>query len=153
MPRTLTLPRWEDFEAAFIIGSPDARYFVHLETGEVEYTSHMDDEKVRGRVLARTGGPGWLEVPRAGSDAAMAEIEEFIATEGDPVVAADLRASLKERIPFRAFMRALGTHPGSRQRWNDARRRGIHKRLLAFCRANDLVIDDDHFRGVVAELE
>ena len=149
MPRTVAV-RWDDFEAAFIIGSPDARTFVCLRTGDVEYTSHMDDDTVRQRILGRASGPDWLEIPRVSTDVGMAEIEAFIASEADPELAAALRRSLQERQPFRAFMAALAKGDGARLRWAAARQRGIEDRLLAFCTAHDLVIDDDRFRALVA---
>ena len=148
MPRTLTVS-WDDFEAAFIIGSPDARYFVNVGTGEVQYTSHLDDDQVRNRIVGRTAGADWIEIPRASSADGMAEIKAFIAAEPDDVTRAALEKSLTERVPFRAFMTALGTLPDGRRRWADARLAGIHARLVRFCLARDLEIDDDRYRAIL----
>ena len=149
MPRTLTV-RWDDFEAAFIIGAPDSRYFLNLDTGEVEYTSHLDDEKVRSRIERRTAGEHWLEIPRASTPEGMAEIRDFIQCEEDPDLRHSLEASLSERNPLMGFNRALGTDIAARKRWSARRMAGIHERLLAFCQAHDLVIDDDAFRALLS---
>ena len=146
MPRTLNVS-WDDFEAAFIIGSPDARYFVNVASGEVLYTSHLDDDQVRTRVLNRTSGPDWLEIPR--STDGMAEIGAFIAAEPDAAARAALEKSLTLKLPLKQFMMALAQIEGGRQRWSDARLRAIHGRLLAFCREHDLEVDDDRYRAIV----
>lgn len=151
MPKTFSV-RWDDFEAAFIIGSPDARYFVNTSTGEVEYTSHLDGETVRTRVLGRTSGDDWLEISRASTPEGMVEIEEFISSEDDADFAAQLRTSLEGRRGLITFNRTLGTRPEARKRWSELRMRAIRRRCLAFCREHDLEIDDDAYRAVVAEL-
>lgn len=148
MPRTVTVS-WDDFEAAFIIGSPDARYFVNVVTGEVQYTSHLDDDQVRGRIVGRTKGEDWVEIPRASSSDGMAEIRAFIDAEPDAAARAALQKSLGERVPFRAFMMALAQVPEGRRRWADARLAGIHARLARFCRERDLEIDDERYRAIV----
>ncbi len=147
MPTTVTV-RWDDFEAAFIIGSPESRYFLDTTTGAVEYTSHFDDEAVRERVLRRAAAPGWLEIPRPSEDDARAEVSEFIASETDEAIRAALQAGFSERHAFKGFNSALGKYPEARRRWTSARLAGIHRRLLAFTRRNDLVVDDDRFRAL-----
>jgi len=151
MTTTVTV-RWDDFEAAFFIGSPDARYFLDTRDGTVEYTSHMDGSQVRERVLRQTGAEGWIEIPRAGPEAGLKEIAAFADTQ-PPEIAENLRASLKDSVPFRAFNRAMAGHPEVRRAWRQALMDGIHRRLLSFCRANDLLIDDDRFQALAARLE
>ncbi len=148
MPRSLTV-RWDDFEAAFIITSPDAVYFVNTDTGDVEYTSHMDGETVRERILKRTGGDQWIEIPRATYEDGIAELKAFAEAEPDAELSAALVAALAEKLPPRAFNRALGGNVEARRRWSAARMAGIHQRLLAFCTEHDLVIDDDRFRALL----
>ena len=152
MPQTLRIPRWEDFESAFIIGSPDARYFLHLESGTVEYTSHLDGETVRSRVLRQTSGPGWVELPRASTPEGMAEVQAFIEAEEDGALRAELRAALESRLGFVKFNRTLGRYADARARWAAARMRGIHQRILTFCRQHDLDVDHDRFRAIIDEL-
>lgn len=147
MLKTLTV-RWDDFEAAFIIGAPGSRYFLSLRTGDVEYTSFMDGETVKSRVLKRTSGDGWLEIPRASTDEAMAEIQAFIETEPDAELRAAMQAGIESKHPLKGFNRALGANVEPRRRWAAARMRGIHDRLLAFCAAHELAIDDDRFRAL-----
>ncbi len=144
--RTVPMERWEDFEAAFYIGSPDARYFLNVESGEVVYTSHMDDEKVRGRILERTRLPGWLELPRASTPEGMDEVRAFVASETRPELLEALTRSLAERVPLRAFMRVVYADPQARARWATDRIRAIHRRILAFCEHEGLVIDHDRYR-------
>ncbi len=151
MPKTFTV-RWDDFEAAFIIGSPDARYFVNTTTGEVEYTSHLDGETVRTRVLKRTAGSEWLEVPRASTPEGMQEIEQFIGTEEDTELKEALRSALQGRRGLIMFNRALGAHPEARKRWSELRMLGIRRRCLAFCREHDLEVDDPAYRTLVDEI-
>lgn len=148
MTTTLKL-RWEDFEAAFIIGSPNARYFVSLTTGEVVYTSHMDGEKVRARVLKQTTQPGWLELPRPDMEAARREVEGFADTVADQELGARIREALGASVPFLAFNRTLGVDKDARRAWGAFRDKGIATRLLAFCQAHDLAIDDDRFRALL----
>ena len=148
MTTTLTL-RWEDFEAAFIIGSPNARYFVSLTTGEVVYTSHMDGEKVRARVLKQTAQPGWLELPRPDMDDARREVEAFADTVEDKELGVRIREALGASVPFLAFNRALGSDKDARRGWAAFRDQNIAARLLAFCKEHDLAIDDDRFRALL----
>jgi len=152
MSRTLTV-RWDDFEAAFIIGAPDSRYYLNLASGEVEYTSHLDGQTVRDRVARRVAAGEWLEIPRASTPEGMAEIHAFIEAQTDPDLQAGLRAGLAEKNPLMGFNRALGSDLAARRRWSDHRMRGIHQRLMAFCRENDLVVDDPAFRDIVAALD
>lgn len=150
--KTLTV-RWDDFEAAFIIGAPGSRYFVNVCNGEVEYTGHLDGDTVRERVQRRVESGDWLEIPRASTPEGMAEIAAFIEAQDDDTLKSRLRAGLAEKKALMGFNKALGTDLAARRRWSDHRMRGIHTRLLAFCRANDLVIDDPAFRDIVAALD
>lgn len=144
---TLLNVRWEDFEAAFIVGAPDSRYFLDTGSGHVDYTSFLDDESVRNRVLARTSQPGWLEIPRPTSADARAEIAAFIAAQ--PLeVRAGLEKGLAEKNPFMGFNKALGLQPEVRRAWADARLAAIRRRLFAFTSAHDLEIDDERFRAL-----
>ncbi len=147
MATTLTV-RWDDFEAAFIIGSPDSRYFVDTASGAVEYSSHFDDDAVRERVLRRASQPGWLEIPRPTEDDARAEVQSFIDAEPDADVRAALQAGFAEKHAFKGFNVALGRFPEVRRRWASHRLSGIHARLLAFTRRHDLAIDDERFRAL-----
>ncbi len=143
--------RFEDFESAFIVGSPDSRYFVSTETGEVTHTSHFDDETVRRRILDKVSAPSWLEVPRPTEADAHAEIDAFIAAEGrDGEIGQALTAGLNEKKPFVGFNKALGKFPDARRRWSDARMAAIHRRLLAFTTEHGLHIDDPAYAAIVA---
>ena len=144
MPNKITVS-WDDLEAAFVIGSPDAHYFLHAQTGELIYLSPMDDESTRERILKKVEEPGWLEIPRASTPEGMVEVESFIAGEPDESYRAELTACLSERIPFRAFMMVLATNPSARARWSELREEGIQTCLHDFCRAHDLEIDDERF--------
>jgi hypothetical protein len=144
VPNKITVS-WDDLEAAFVIGSPDAHYFLHAQTGELIYLSPMDDESTRERILKKVEEPGWLEIPRASTPEGMVEVEAFIAAEPDESYRAELTACLSERIPFRAFMMVLATNPSARDRWSEWREEGIQKRVQDFCRTHDLEIDDERF--------
>ena len=150
MPRTLTV-RWDDFEAAFFLGSPEARYFVNLESGEVVYTSHMDGETVRERVLRQTKQAPWIAIPRAPADQPLQEIRAFAAQVDDEDMKAAIMASLDASQTPRAFNAAIGTNVEVRRAWRAHLQRGIQQRLLAFCQSADLEIDDDRFRALVSE--
>ena len=146
--RILTV-RWDDFEAAFIIGSPDARYFLNLLTGEVEYTSHMDGETVKERVLAKVAAGDFLEITRPSFDVAMDEVTSFIGSEA-PDVQAQLNDGMQQhKSPFLGFNRAMGSDVELRRRWSAHRQAGIERRLVAFCKHHDLAIDDERFHSLV----
>lgn len=148
--KTISL-RFEDFESAFIIGSPDSRYFVSTETGEVIHTSHFDDETVRKRILDKVSAPGWLEIPRPTEADARAEIDAFIASEGrDGEIGQALTAGLSDKKPFVGFNKALGKFPDARRRWSEARMAAIHRRLLAFTTQHELIIDDPAFAAIAS---
>ncbi len=136
--------RWDDFEAAFFIGSPDAQYFFNRETGETVYTSHMDGETVRERILRQTKADPWIAIPRATPDDGLAEIRAFAEAQEDEALKAKLLAALETNHPPMAFNKALD--PESRRRWRAALQAGIERRLLAFCTEHELEIDDERFR-------
>jgi hypothetical protein len=50
------------------------------------------------------------------------------------------------------FNRTLGRYPDARARWVAARMRGIHIRILTFCRKHDLDADHDKYRTIVETL-
>ena len=142
--------RWDDFEAAFIIGSPDSRYFVNLDSGEVRYSSFLDDESVRNRGLAQTAQPHWVEIVRPTQADARAEVEVFIGAQKDDAVREALTKGYRERNPFMGFNKALGSFPDVRRGWATARMAGIHRRLLAFTKAHSVSIDDDRYRALLS---
>ena len=143
---------WDDFEMAFMIGSPDAKYFFHLGTGELKYLSYLDDDKAKEKLLKQTQDNGWIEIPRASTPEGMEEIENFIASEEDPVVKTSLEQSLADAKPLLAFNRALGGATPARKRWTVARIASMHTRLINFCEAHDLVIEDERFEDIRASL-
>ena len=99
--------RWDDFESAFIIGSPDARYFLNLKTGETEYTSHMDGETVKNRILSKVEAGDYLEIPRVNIDDALDEIMSFIDAQ-ESETAKRLRDGMTQHSsPFLGFNRAM----------------------------------------------
>ncbi|HIA04396.1 MAG TPA: hypothetical protein EYN06_05570 [Myxococcales bacterium] len=143
---------WDDFEMAFMIGSPDAKYFFHLGTGELKYLSYLDDDKAKEKLLKQTQDDSWIEIPRASTPEGMEEIANFIASEEDPVVKANLEQSLTTAKPLLAFNRALGGATPARKRWTVARITSMHIRLIDFCEAHDLLIEDERFEEIRAAL-
>ena len=139
---------WDDFESAFIIGSPDARYFIHASSGEVEYISHMDGEVVRERLERKTESPDWIEIQRPTQDDAMTEIRQFIEAETNTDTVERLANSLSETRPFVAFNRAMGSDVELRRRWSTARMAGIHQRLMLFCSKHGFSINDERFTAI-----
>ena len=121
---TVLTVRWEDFESAFIIGSPDARYFLNLETGETEYTSHMDGDTVNARVLKKVEAGDFLEIPRPSFDDAMAEVSAFIRSENSETQIRLREGMTEHRSPFLGFNRAIGADRELRARWSTHRQAG-----------------------------
>lgn len=140
--------RWGDFEAAFFVGSPGARYFFNRSNGEVDYTSHMDGPDVRDRILRRTSDDEWLEIPRVTMDDAQVEMREFAQAEADDTLRAALLEALQSATWPRAFNQALGSDQEARGRWAKARQAGINRRLLAFCAQHAVVVDAPEFRAL-----
>ncbi len=136
---------WDEFEAAFIIGHPEARYFFNVMTGEVLYLSHMDEERTRERVQAKVSSADWVPIPRASTTEGMSEIQTFIDTESDQSFQEELKSALSDPIPFRAFMMALVGKPEAKERWSGIREDGISKRMHAFCETHDITINDARF--------
>jgi len=136
---------WDEFEAAFIIGHPEARYFFNVMTGEVLYLSHMDEERTRERVQTKVASDDWAPIPRASTTEGMSEIQTFIDTETDESFQAELTAALSDPIPFRAFMMALVGKADAKKRWSDIREDGIATRMHAFCSTHDITINDERF--------
>jgi hypothetical protein len=151
MSTTVSLD-WDEFEMAFMIGSPDAMYLLNTQTGVLEYVSHLDDEEGRQTILDRAQGDVWVEIPRASTPEGLAEIQLFISTESDSELKARLEASMESANAFVAFNQALGGATPARKRWTVGRIRGMHRRLLDFCAARDLVIDDPRFTEIKASL-
>jgi hypothetical protein len=137
---------------AFMIGSPDAKYFLDIDSGELEYLSYLDDEEAKDALLKRTEDDNWVEIPRASTREGMLEIQAFIDSEEDAEVKAELESSQKESNPLLAFNRALGGATPARKRWTLARINSMHGRLLDFCDAHELVVDDERFHEVKASL-
>jgi hypothetical protein len=137
---------------AFMIGSPDAKYFLNIDTGKLEYLSYLDDEEAKDALLKRTEDDNWVEIPRASTPEGMLEIQAFIDSEEDAEVKAVLESSQKENNPLLAFNRALGGATPARKRWTVARINSMHSRLLNFCDAHELVVDDERFHEVKASL-
>ena len=140
--------RWDDFESAFIIGSPDARYFLNLKTGETEYTSHMDGETVKNRILSKVEAGDYLEIPRVNIDDALDEIMSFIDAQ-ESETAKRLRDGMTQHSsPFLGFNRAMGSDRELRAHWARHRQQGIERRLYLFCKEHDMEIDDERFRAL-----
>ena len=142
--------RWDDFESAFIIGSPDARYFLNLDTGETEYTSHMDGETVKSRILAKVKDGNFLEIPRNSLDTALNEVTTFIDAQENDIAMRLRDGMLHHKSPFLGFNRAMGDDRELRRRWATHRQAGIERRLIAFCQAHDLTIDHERYRALLA---
>ena len=142
--RTLSVD-WDHFEEAFVIGSPDARYFLHVHTGEVAYIGPMDGPTVRQRVMTRVEAEGWVEIPRPSLADALEEIRGFAAAEVDEEVRERLLAALRDPRPPVAFNRALGRDRALRRRWAAWRDRAIAARLVAFCERHDIQPDDPRY--------
>ena len=142
--------RWDDFESAFIIGSPDARYFLNLDTGETEYTSHMDGETVKSRILTKVKDGNFLEIPRSSLETALNEVTKFIDAQENDIAMRLRDGMLHHKSPFLGFNRAMGDDRELRRRWSTHRQAGIERRLLAFCQANDLTIDHERYRALLA---
>jgi len=144
--------RWDDFEAAFFIGSPDARYFLNRDTGAVEYTSHMDGETVRERILRQTKNEPWIEIPRVEPGTGIRELHQFTETVSDETHRNALLEALKTPRPLVSFNKALGADPAIRKQWKTALMNGIHRRLLSFCVEHELRVDDERFRDIQQRL-
>ena len=141
--------RWEDFESAFIIGSLDARYFLNLDTGETEYTSHMDGDTVKARVLQKVESGHFLEIPCPSFDDAMAEVSAFISSENAETQTRLKEGMMEHRSPFLGFNRAIGSDRELRARWSAHRQAGIERRLISFCRDHELAIENEVYKQLL----
>lgn len=106
--------------AAYADYSPDNRYYLDLETGEVLYLSEFMDEGVAEELESRIveGCRGrYVSVPCESSGEGYRDMEDFIVTVVDAGARERLFEAISGRGAFRRFRDVLLDYPELRERW------------------------------------
>jgi hypothetical protein len=100
--------------------SPEHRYFLDTETGEVIPVSEWFDDAGKQLAEIDEAEPGrYLQVPRAGSHEGYADMQDFIDTVSDEHLHELLDVAIQGRGAFRRFKDVLARDPAEQQCWFD----------------------------------
>mgnify|MGYP006928202227 CR=1 FL=1 len=96
---------------------------------------------------------GWHEVPFQESDDAFAMMNEFADSLRPGKGRTALRNALSDDKPFRRFRAELGRFAGIARRYRELVAEESAARLVVFCLANDLTLDDPRFAKLSRQLQ
>ena len=140
-----------------LFGSASPMTMSHWNVGTGEIFHVRRGKRHRDRVQAFEerlfDEEGWHEVPFQESDDAYAMAMEFVDELRPGKARVQLRLALEGEKPFRRFRDGLKKFAGVHRRYNKVVAEEALGRLVVFCLANSLRIDDPRFAASSRELE
>jgi elongation factor P hydroxylase len=85
-------------------------------------------------------GARYIAVPTADSREGYRDMEDFIATVGNPQLRSQLACAIQGRGAFRRFKDTLLTHPAERERWFAFSQARVRERVLAWLAEEGLAV-------------
>lgn len=125
---------WGLLAAAFSDDTAGARWYLHVETGEIIRVVETDVSP--GEHLDK----GFVGIERARSKEQYRWMQRFIASLEDRALAVDLMRAISGKNAFRRFRNAISEHPKICEEWHVFRGDQLHRYIVSWLKANGLVV-------------
>jgi len=138
--------RHDQIRRAYEQGSPEARYFLDVETGEIipvfvdlieRGGNPADAKRIASGVNVR-----YFLIPHKPSHEGYAMMEEFIETVKEKHLKEALTEAIEGKGAFRRFRDVLVSYPNEEERWLDLRDGRAREEIEAWLEENDIRLEE-----------
>lgn len=133
---------WSELEDAFISTSPECRYFLLPETGEILFLSEGLEEDEQAEIEDRLDSTNFVEIEPPESHEKWRWMAAFAETVQDEHLRELLEVALQGKGAFRRFKDVLLRSPAERERWFRYETEAMHEAIDRWVAGHSIEVEN-----------